>query len=97
VLYPNPYNPSTGQPLTLSVNINQNYDKATLKLYTSGYRLVKKIILLDEAAPAGERVFSVNAWHLSKLSSGTYYYLVEAVTDMDKIIKSKASYLIILR
>jgi hypothetical protein len=97
VPFPNPYNPSKGQPLNLSVNVLQDYKKATLRIYTTGYRMVKQIVLIDEPIPTGTRIFSISAWKISNLAAGSYYYQVEILTAANTVIKSKASLLMILK
>ncbi len=98
--YPNPYNPGTGIPLNIAVNVTSvNIDSITLKIYTTSYRLIKEQVFEGsyiQQVSDGLVVLQYDSSNLSNLSSGTYYYVVIADKGGVKA-RSKYDAIIILK
>ncbi len=98
--YPNPYNPGTGLPLKIAVNVTTgDIDNMTLKIYTASYRLVKEQVFRGadiQEVSDGLVVLQYDSTNLAVLSSGTYYYIVMAEKGGTKV-KSKSDAIIILK
>ena len=98
--YPNPFNPSiSGAIAKFGFEITQrNINSLSLRIYTSGYRLVKEVVLTDAALQTviNRRYIEYAAEDLMSLANGTYYYLIIAEKDGEQV-RSKIDKLIILK
>lgn len=79
--YPNPFNPTTVITYTLP-----RASQVRLELFDI---LGRKIAtLLDEKQMSGTHAYSLNAARLS-LSSGVYFYRLEANTSIERFVQTK--------
>ena len=94
--YPNPV--PIDNPVVAQVNIEyfltQNADAVTFKLFTSGYRLVRRES--DTGGSAGWRTFVIDKNVFNNLSSGIYFFVIEAEQGAIKK-RSEIGRLIIIR
>ncbi len=99
VIYPNPINPDKDDYCRVTFKIyNKNIDKLTASIYTSGYRLIKEIILNNEQAisAANNGFMDIEIKDLKTLSNSVYYYYIK-IQQKDIVFKSKIEKIIILR
>jgi hypothetical protein len=91
---PNPYNPDRGN-LKIDFEITQSCSLVKVKIYTTGYRLIKQITSVNY--DAGSKEIEIENKYLKNLANGIYYLQIEAVTLTEIKIRSKVEKLIILR
>lgn len=93
--YSNPYNPSGAVDLSVRFELGSDCTAVTVDIYTTAYRLVRRQTV--GTLSAGLRVVSIPKTNLSSLSTGHYIYVVSAMDDSGKKIKSKIKSLIIIK
>ena len=100
VSYPNPVNPFNFSGITIRFNIGRtDVDRFTFNMYTSGYRLVRRISMAAGAAlqqDLKQGYITCPASNLMPLSGGIYYYVIEAQTG-NKTTRSKVEKILIIR
>jgi len=98
--YPNPYNPVKDGDLKIGINISQaDTKKITLKIYTTGYRLIKQITVdkpIKVLQIATQGYINIKAADLITLSNATYYYYI-VIKNQNSETKSKVEKLIIMK
>ncbi len=97
--YPNPVNPDKNAELRIGFKIAQtNVDKVIIRIYTSGYRLIKEVKYegAQAVSVATQGFASIYVKDLILLANGTYYYYIKADRKGD-VCKSKIDKIIILR
>jgi len=97
--YPNPVNPEKDPEVKIGLKIaQQDVDKIIIRIYTSGYRLIKEV--KKEGADAINAVtqgyISIDTQDLKTLASGTYYYYIK-VERRDETWRTGIDKLIILK
>jgi hypothetical protein len=98
-VYPNPFNPEKNPVLRISCKIDQiDVDKIKIKIYTSGYRLIKEETFegSDALYLINQGYIDINSESLKKLSNGTYYYYISTYKQ-NKEYKLKVEKLIIMK
>jgi hypothetical protein len=93
VLYPNPYKQGD---LKIGFNITQDMKIIKVRIYTSGFRLIKQITMEGEYR-AGENTINIESRYLDRLANGIYYVLLvgknrEAIEERSRPVE-----LVILR
>lgn len=96
LIYPNPYNPELGMPLTIRADFSQKHRKIKVKLYTPSLRCIRTFDFPDSPW-AGERSLSVASSGIAGLANGNYYYIITAENEKGEKAKSKIPSLIILK
>jgi hypothetical protein len=95
-IYPNPYNPATGD-LNARVNLTNAAQKFILRVYTVSFRKVME----EEENPgpysSGTQTINVPAARFSRLASGTYYYRIEGESTAGGKAASAADKFVIIR
>jgi len=94
VLYPNPYNPTKGD-LRINILITGQLKLIKVKIYTTGFRLIKQITY--EGDYAGEETLTIDKRYLNNLANGICYILITGINKDETIINSKPVNLIILK
>ena len=97
--YPNPVNPDKETEVRIGFRMAQyDIDKLIIRIYTSGYRLIKEVTKegTDAVSAANNGYVSIYAIELKSLANGAYYYFIKAERKGD-ICRSKVDKLIILR
>jgi len=97
--YPNPVNPDKNAELRIGFKIAQtDVDKVIIRIYTSGYRLIKEIKYegTQAVAVATQGIAIIETKELKFLANGTYYFYVKAERK-GEICKTKVDKIIILR
>jgi hypothetical protein len=94
-IYPQPYDPDRGD-LRILFNAGKNIISAEFDLYTSGYRLVRKVTD-NEFKYSGENTLTVSAGRLKGLASGTYYFTLRGTADDGAAAMSKPETVIIIK
>jgi hypothetical protein len=94
LLYPNPYNPSV-QELKIVYQTASNLRSIRFELFTIGFRLIS---YEEENGTYGKGVnfIVVDKKYLQKMSNGTYYYRLTAITCDNKIEKSKIGTIVVI-
>jgi len=92
--YPNPFNNGALNGLNIKCTLSQNASSVTLKIYTTGFRLIREV-KLGANVTAGEKTFVIASKKFSDLANGTYYYYIEAQNSKADA-KSKTTQLIII-
>jgi|GEM_PF-1464380 len=95
VIFPNPYNPTEGN-LKIRFDITQGSKVIKVRIYTSGFRLIKQITMEGEYK-AGENTINIESRYLNRLANGIYYVLLvgknrEAIEERSRPVE-----LVILR
>jgi hypothetical protein len=85
--YPNPFNPATNFSFTLPQASN-----VTLKIYDIFGREV--ITLINDYYPAGSHSFS---WNAGSISSGTYFYRLQAASKENNTVFSDSKKLLLMK
>ncbi|MBP7791839.1 MAG: CIA30 family protein [Candidatus Goldbacteria bacterium] len=97
--WPNPFNPDKDKELRIGFKIAQtDVDKVIIRIYTSGYRLIKEVKYegAQAVSVATQGFASIDVKDLILLANGTYYYYIKADRKGD-VCKSKIDKIIILR
>jgi hypothetical protein len=94
VIYPNPYNPNKGD-LKIAFILSSNCKTIKIKIWTSGFRLIKTISYQQHNA--GENVLAIESRKLSNLANGVYYVVIEAINYNSERTTSKPQILMIIR
>ena len=96
---PNPVNPIKEPEVRIYFKIaQQDIDSIIIRIYTSGYRLIKEVKKegVEAVAAAKQGYISINTDELKTLANSAYYYYIK-VERKGEICKSKIDKLIILR
>ena len=93
VIYPNPYN--LKENLNIGFNLSQNCKTIKVKIWTSGFRLIKTINYLGY--DAGGQILAVESKNLTNLANGVYYIVLEAINYEDKKVISKPQVLVVIK
>jgi len=97
VVYPNPFNPEKDKEINIEFKISQqNVDKIIIRIYTSGYRLIKEEEFDKEKAILIAAQGYVRMQGLNILANGVYYYYIKLHINNNEY-KSKIDKIIILR
>ncbi|MBP7793333.1 MAG: beta-mannanase [Candidatus Goldbacteria bacterium] len=97
LIFPNPYNPDKGN-LKISFNVMQKTEMVKVRIYTTGYRLIKEIEFTDKIYNTGETCTKeITDIHFNGMANGIYYIIVFAKNSEGKETKSKPEVLIILK
>jgi len=98
--YPNPVNPEKDQEVRIGFKIAQaDINKLIIKIYTSGYRLIKEVKLEDpnEINNAITQGFvDIRIKDLQMLANGAYYFYIK-VDRKGEVCRSKIEKLVILK
>jgi hypothetical protein len=92
-IYPNPYDPGLSD-IKLGISLNRNARWFGLKIYTVGFRFVRSIAL-SGIPDEGKGILSISRVNFAALSSGTYYYILSAISDDGATAVSKPGYILI--
>jgi len=92
-IYPNPYDPGLSD-IKLGISLNRNARWFGLKIYTVGFRFVRSIAL-SGIPDEGKGILSITRVNFAALSSGTYYYILSAISDDGATAVSKPGYILI--
>jgi hypothetical protein len=95
VIYPNPYNPDKGD-LNIKFKLTQPVKTIKIRIFTSGFRLIKQITQENNFI-AGQNTVVIDNRYLRNLANGSYLLVINATTSDRKQINSKPVVLIILR
>ncbi|MBP7792882.1 MAG: rhamnogalacturonan lyase [Candidatus Goldbacteria bacterium] len=95
VIYPNPYNPIKGD-LHIGLNITQACKTMKVRIYTSGFRLVKQITQTGNYT-VGRNIIDIENRYIKNLANGSYFVIITATNKQGKQESSKPEILIILR
>jgi hypothetical protein len=95
VIYPNPYNPDKGD-LNVKFELTQPGKLIRVRIYTSGFRMIKKITQTGNFT-AGGNIINIENEYLSRLANGTYYIILSVINNTGITENSKPEILIILR
>jgi hypothetical protein len=93
VIFPNPYNP-TKEDLKINILITGQCKLIKVKIYTTGFRLIKQIT--NEGEYAGEETLTIDKKYLNNLANGVYYLIIVGINN-DKNVTEKPQQIIILR
>ncbi len=97
--YPNPVNPVKDPQVRIGFKIAQtDIDKIIIRIYTSGYRLIKEVREEGTAAVliATQGYISIETKDIQTLANGTYYFYVKSERK-GKSSRSKIEKLIVLK
>ena len=97
--YPNPVNPERDTEVRIGFKIaQQDIDKLIIRIYTSGYRLIKEVRYENGEAiiVATQGYIPIDTKDLKLLANGAYYYYIKAERK-GEICRSKIDKLIILK
>jgi len=98
VIYPNPYNPGNGQDLNISFKVSKRSKMIKVRIFTTGFRLIKQIIFADKIYNAGIiNTVEIPNRYLVWLANGAYYVIIYAKNIDGAEVKSKPETLLILR
>jgi len=93
--YPNPYNTAAAQGLVFTCNLTQSAEKVSVSIYTSAFRLVARKEWAG-SFNAGRFDGAILPQDISRLSSGTYYYIIEAQRGEGKA-RARAGVMVVIR
>ena len=98
VIYPNPYNPDNPDSADLHIGfeITQACKTIKVRIYTSGFRLIKQISQAKNYT-VGHNVIDIESRYIKNLSNGSYFVIITATNKQGKQESSKPEILIILR
>ncbi len=91
VIYPNPYNPKKGN-LKISFDAKGSIKVIKVKIYSSGFRLVKQI-----TKQSTQNVMEIESRYLSGLANGAYYVTLNGIDEKGRQTNSKPVVLVIIR
>jgi len=95
IIYPNPYNPTKGD-LKVKFDISQDCKVIKFKMYTTGFRSIRKITNAGNYSAGTNTVTIYSRW-LDDLANGIYYVIIEAINKKGETIKSRPEVLVILK
>jgi hypothetical protein len=93
-VYPNPCDPRL-YDLAFSVGADKNIRSFGLKIFTAAFRLVRDISV-STGASSEKNTVTMDRGYLTGLASGTYYYVMSAVSDDGYSAISKPGCVLIL-
>jgi hypothetical protein len=97
VIIPNPYNPYKGdRDLQINFEITQKCSIIKVRIYTTGYRLIKQITLTDNFN-TGINSIEIKSRYINNLANGVYYLVVVGRNSKGEEVSSKPAMLIILK
>ncbi|MBP7792879.1 MAG: hypothetical protein KA120_07450 [Candidatus Goldbacteria bacterium] len=98
VIYPNPYNPDNPDSgdLHIGFEITQACKIINVRIYTSGFRLVKQITQTGNYT-VGRNVIDIESRYIKNLANGSYFVIITAINKQGKQESSKPQILIKLR
>lgn len=94
IVWPCPLNPAV-QDLYVGYDITTPATSVKFRVYTKSFRLIKSVEILG-TVPAALNTGKVDRQHLSGLSNGLYYYVIESTVN-GNAVKSKIKQFIIIR
>jgi len=98
VIYPNPYNNSGNEDLKISFKVTQKSKMIKVRIYTTGYRLIKQITFADKTYNAGViNKINIPDKYFTSLANGAYYLIIYAKNFKGEEVKSKPETLLIIR
>ncbi|MBP7791744.1 MAG: CIA30 family protein [Candidatus Goldbacteria bacterium] len=95
VIYPNPYNPEK-KDLKIRFEITQPSKLIKVKIYTTGYRMIKQIVY-EGNYNAGENTETIKREYLKTLANGVYYIIIDVRRTEGDYLNSRPEELIILK
>ena len=95
VVYPDPYNPDKDN-LKIKFEITQPCKTIKIKIYTTGYRLIKQITQ-PRNYNSGDNNIEIEGRYINKLANGVYYLIITVKNLEGKEINSKPQILVIIR
>ncbi|MBP7792880.1 MAG: glycosyl hydrolase 53 family protein [Candidatus Goldbacteria bacterium] len=98
VIYPNPYNPDNPDSgdLHIGFEITQACKMINVRIYTSGFRLVKQITHTGNYT-VGRNVIDIESRYIKNLANGSYFVIISAINKQGKQENSKPEILVILK
>jgi non-lysosomal glucosylceramidase len=96
-IFPNPYDPGSGQDMHIWFDISRNAVKITFKLYTAAFRAIKEITWTGNFGAGEITDRTVPVRELALLANGTYYYMITGVSDSGTSARSRAGVVVILK
>ena len=93
LFYPVPYDPYT-QDLNIAINLKDVASKITINIYSSSFRLVRRVIL--QSIGAGKTMETINKMNFLDLANGSYYYSVNAENPNGKTT-AKSGVIVIIK
>jgi len=94
--YPQPFNPLKNSRLYVDFSISQGCERVVFSLYTAGYRRILEKEIAGRADAGSHRVF-IEAAELGRLSNGSYFWMMEAVSESGERAGGRVSTLVILK
>jgi hypothetical protein len=95
VIMPNPYNPGRSD-LKIGFEITQASKVIKVRIYTSGFRLIKQIAQVGNYV-VGRNTIYIESRYFKNLANGTYYIIITAMNNKGVSVNSKPVVLIILK
>jgi hypothetical protein len=77
------------------VELGESANSGSMSVYTTGFRLVRKVEL--GAMPAGSSAISIDGARFEGLTTGNYLYVVESRLSNGRKVRSKIRVLVIIR
>jgi hypothetical protein len=97
VIYPNPYNPGD-EDLKISFKVTQKSKMIKVRIFTTGYRLIKQITFADKTYNAGViNKIEIPDKYFRSLANGAYYLIVYARNFKGEEVRNKPETLLIIR
>jgi hypothetical protein len=94
--YPDPFNPSRQAALGIGFNISKDCSSIKFSLYTTGFRLVRRIET-DGNYYAGDNAVMMGSENFRTLATGVYYYYILATGINGNDRAGKAGEVVIVR
>ena len=95
LIFPHPFNPKKSDNLRINFYLTQYCNEVRIKIYTAAFRLIKSEVFISNT-DAGRKQCLLDSQKLQDMSSGLYYFVLEAEKESKKA-RSKADYLVILK
>jgi len=98
IIYPNPYNPDNPDEGNLKIRfeITQKCKIIKVRIYTTGFRLIKQITQTENYG-VGTNDVKIENRYLKDLANGVYYILIEVMNTKGGKTQSKPEVLVILK
>jgi len=96
IIYPNPVNPGYSKEINIKFISTQNFSKIKMVIFTTSFRKVKEINLLDNYI-AGINTAKINTKYFKNMSNGIYYYYIIFENQNGMKVRSKAEEMVIMR
>ena len=96
VIYPNPYNSKT-ENLKIKFYITQASNNIKIRIFTTGYRLIKQIIFADKIYNPGTIILNIESKNLNNLANGIYHIIIYAINSDGEESRSKPEEFILLK